>query len=368
MTITEPTTDLPTHQRAAIRQGTGPTSTTTIETIPVERPGPGQILVKITWTGLCGSDKGLLHDDWAAFGVSMQPEAKGIAGHEGVGRVVAVGEGMEMRWKIGDRAGIKWIASVCGECDFCLTGTDEVNCINQKNSGFTMPGTFQEYCLADGRYASRIPDGVSDEEAGPMMCGGLTVYVACKRSNVKAGQWIVLPGAGGGLGHLAIQFARAMGMRIIAIDSGEEKRELCQRLGAEVFIDFQQTPDVAAEVMKVTKYGAHGIIVTAATKAVYAAAPGYLRPNGTMVAIGLPNDPTILAGAPPLMIALKKLNIVGSITGTLQDTQEALEFTARGIVHPVLTKGKLEDLDSWVDKMAKGQLAGRTVLQVSSDN
>ena len=153
------------------------------------------------------------------------------------------------------------------------------------------------------------------------------------RSNVKAGQWLVLPGAGGGLGHLAIQFARAMGMRVIAIDGGEEKRELCQKLGAEVFVDFRETPDVGAEIMKITQYGAHGIIVTAATKAVYAAAPGYLRPNGTLVAIGLPKDATILAGAPPLLMALKKLNVVGSIVGSLKDVDEALDFTARGIVH-----------------------------------
>ncbi|OOF95365.1 hypothetical protein ASPCADRAFT_147576 [Aspergillus carbonarius ITEM 5010] len=364
MTVSSDT--IPTQQRAAVRKGSGASATTSIETVDVERPGPSQILVKITWTGLCGSDKSLLQDDWEDFGLTMKPQAKGIAGHEGVGIVVAVGEGMENRWKIGERAGVKWIASTCGECEFCLTGVDEVHCVNQSNSGFSVPGTFQEYCLADGRYASRIPDGVTDEEAGPMMCGGVTVYVACKRSNVKAGQWLVLPGAGGGLGHLAIQFARAMGMRVIAIDGGEEKRELCQKLGAEVFVDFRETPDVGAEIMKITQYGAHGIIVTAATKAVYAAAPGYLRPNGTLVAIGLPKDATILAGAPPLLMALKKLNVVGSIVGSLKDVDEALDFTARGIVHPVLTKGKLDDLDSWVEKMVKGQLAGRVVLQVTA--
>ena len=179
MTVSSDT--IPTQQRAAVRKGSGASATTSIETVDVERPGPSQILVKITWTGLCGSDKSLLQDDWEDFGLTMKPQAKGIAGHEGVGIVVAVGEGMENRWKIGERAGVKWIASTCGECEFCLTGVDEVHCVNQSNSGFSVPGTFQEYCLADGRYASRIPDGVTDEEAGPMMCGGVTVYVACKR-------------------------------------------------------------------------------------------------------------------------------------------------------------------------------------------
>ncbi|PWY65733.1 GroES-like protein [Aspergillus heteromorphus CBS 117.55] len=359
---------IPKQQRAAVRKGSGASATTSIEMIDVETPGPGQILVKITWTGLCGSDKSLLRDDWDDFGLAMTPQAKGIAGHEGVGVVVAVGEGMEKRWKIGERAGVKWIASTCGDCEFCLTGVDEVHCVSQLNSGFSVPGTFQEYCIADGRYASRIPVGVTDEEAGPMMCGGVTVYAACKRSNVKAGQWIVLPGAGGGLGHLAIQFARAMGMRVIAIDGGAEKRELCHKLGAEVFIDFRETSDVAAEIMKITTHGAHGIIVTAATKAVYSAAPTYLRPNGTLVAIGLPKDASIIAGAPPMLMALKRLNVVGSITGSLKEVDEALDFAARGIVHPVLTKGKLDDVDSWIDKMLNGQVAGRVVLQVPAGN
>ncbi|PYI31956.1 GroES-like protein [Aspergillus indologenus CBS 114.80] len=357
---------IPKQQRAAVRSGSGDTATTSIETIDVDLPGPGEILVRITWTGFCGSDKSFLQDEWAGFGVTMKPESKGVAGHEGVGVVVAIGEGMESRWSIGDRAGIKWIAKTCGECEFCLSGVDEVNCLRQINSGFTTPGTFQEYCVADGRYTSKIPDGVADEEAGPIMCGGVTAYVACKRANVKAGQWIVLPGAGGGLGHLAIQYARAMGMRVIAIDGGDDKRELCHKLGAEVFIDFLTTEDIAAEIRKITTYGAHGVIVTAATKAVYSTAPTYLRPNGTLVAVGLPADPTVLAGAPPMLLSLKRLNIVGTLTGTLKDVEEALDFTARDVVHPVLVKGKLEDLNSWVEKMKKGQLAGRAVLQVAN--
>ncbi|GAB1192827.1 hypothetical protein APSETT444_002024 [Aspergillus pseudonomiae] len=367
MTIPAPT--IPTRQRAAVRHGTGETATTTIETIDVPQPGPGQILVKINWTGLCGSDKSLLHDDWQAFGVAMLPQSQGIAGHEGAGVVVAVGEGMQRRWKIGDRAGVKWIASTCGECEFCLNGVDEVHCEKQINSGFSAPGTFQEYCLVDGRYTSKIPDGVSDEEAGPIMCGGVTAYTACKRSAVKSGQWLVLPGAGGGLGHLAIQYARAMGMRVLAIDGGDEKRELCEKLGAEAYIDFQKfkaPTDIKDEVMRITKHGAHGVVVTAASKTVYEWAPMYLRPGGTMVVVGLPKDPSILAGAPPLVIALRRLNIVGNITGSLKDVEEALDFTARGIVHPILSKGKLEDLDSWIEKLNAGQLAGRAVLQVAA--
>lgn len=204
------------------------------------------------------------------------------------------------------------------------------------------------------------------------------------RSAVKPGQWIVLPGAGGGLGHFAIQYARAMGMRVIAIDGGDAKRDLCLKLGAEIFIDFQTTKDITAEIMKITTYGAHGVIVTAATKAAYESAPTFLRPNGTVVAVGLPQDPSIMAGASPILVALRRLNIVGSVVGSLKEVEEALDFTARGLVHvssscsqtglkqvltkykPIISKGKLEDLDTWVEKLVAGQVAGRAVLQVAA--
>lgn len=174
-----------------------------------------------------------------------------------------------------------------------------------------------------------------------------------------------------------------MGMRVIAIDGGDHKRDLCLKLGAEVFIDFRTTQNIVNEIMKVTTYGAHGVIVTAATKAAYESAPSFLRPNGTVVAVGLPQDSSIIAGAPPMTVALRRLNIVGSVVGSLKDVEEALDFTARGLVHvsiirlrrpeicqltnfqPILHKGKLEDVNDFVDKLVKGQIAGRAVLQVS---
>ncbi|KAJ4363543.1 hypothetical protein N0V83_009839 [Neocucurbitaria cava] len=355
--------DIPSTQKAAVKQGTGDDSTIAIQNVPVPQPGPDQILVKINYSGLCASDKSLLHDEWE---FRMTPQASGIAGHEGVGIVVAVGSNVQDLWQVGNRAGIKWIASVCRKCEFCTNGSDECHCPKQLNSGFTIAGTFQEYALTDAHYATRLPDGVKDEEAGPIMCGGVTAYVACKRSQVKPGQWIVIPGAGGGLGHFGVQYARAMGMRVIAIDGGDAKRDLCLKLGAEKFIDFTTTSDIAAEIMKVTTYGAHGVIVFAATKAGYEQAPHLLRPAGTMVCVGLPKDPTIIAGAHPVMMCLKKLNVVGSVVGTLKDVEEALDFTARGLVHPILTHGGLEDIDRFCADMNAGKLAGRAVIKIAA--
>lgn len=187
---------LPKTQRAAVKQGSGSSATVSVQEVPVNEPGPDQILVKINYSGLCASDKSLLHDEWEA---RMQESTSGIAGHEGAGIVVAVGSNVQDLWQVGNRAGIKWIASVCRKCEFCTNGKDECHCPKQLNSGFTIAGTFQEYALTDGRYATRLPDGVKDEEAGPIMCGGLTAYVACKRAQVQPGQWIVIPGAGGGM-------------------------------------------------------------------------------------------------------------------------------------------------------------------------
>ncbi|GAB7347627.1 hypothetical protein MBLNU459_g4497t1 [Dothideomycetes sp. NU459] len=358
---------LPKQQNACVKQGSGPAATAPVQQIDCpQSPGPGQILVRINWTGLCASDKSLIHDDWISQGAGMMPSAQGIAGHEGAGEVVAVHDDVKDLWTIGDRAGVKWVVSTCRQCEFCTNGTDELHCPKQLNSGFSVPGTFQEYVLTDARYATRIPEGVSDEEAGPIMCGGVTAYTACKRSAVRPGQWIVLPGAGGGLGHFAVQYAKAMGMRVIAIDGGEEKGELCKKLGAEHYLDFTTGQDLPAEVNKITTHGAHGVIVTAATKEGYAIAPHFLRPGGTMVAVGFPKDDTLVAGAPPIMLALRRLNVVGSVTGTLKDTEEALDFTARGLVHPVLTKGTLHDVDKFCKLMGEGKLPGRAVLKVSA--
>ncbi|KAH6625793.1 alcohol dehydrogenase [Boeremia exigua] len=354
--------DIPKVQKAAVKQGSGDTATVVVQEVPLQHPEPDQILVKIHYSGLCASDKSLLRDEWS-FG--MQAATHGIAGHEGAGVVVAVGTNMQDRWQVGNRAGIKWIASVCGRCEFCTNGVDECHCPKQLNSGFTVAGTFQEYALTDGRYATRIPDGVKDEEAGPIMCGGLTAYVACKRSGVRPGGWIVIPGAGGGLGHFGVQYARAMGMRVIAIDGGESKRQLCLKLGAEVFIDFTTAADVPAEVTKITSYGAHGVIVFSATKAGYEQAPLLLRPGGTMVCVGLPSDSTVIAGAHPITMCMKKLNVVGSVVGTLKECDEALDFTARGLVRPILTHGGLGDINRFCDEMKAGKLVGRAVIKIA---
>lgn len=224
----------------------------------------------------------------------------------------------------------------------------------------------QQYCLTDAHYATRIPNNVRDEEAGPILCGGVTAYTACQRSQVRPGQWVVIIGAGGGIGHFAVQYAKAMGMRSIAIDRGPAKGSLCMSLGAEHYIDLASTEDAPAEVLRITMGGGQGVIVAGVCKYGYPMAPALLRPGGTVVVVGLPSDPALQAGASPMLIALKRLNIVGTVTGTLRDVDEALDFVARGLVHPVLIHGTLYDINDLFAKMNAGELAGRAVIKIAA--
>ena len=175
----------------------------------------------------------------------------------------------------------------------------------------------------------------------------------------------MLVGAGGGLGHLAVQYAKVMGMRIIAVDGGAEKEKLCLSLGAEHFIDYTSVQDIPAEVLRITTYGAHGVAVFAASPKSYATAPFLLRPGGTMVAVGIPVDPAVMVAVPPSLLTMRSLNVVGAVTGTLKQVDEALDFVARGLVKPNLTCGTLHDIEEMYDKLGAGTLAGRAVIKVS---
>jgi alcohol dehydrogenase, propanol-preferring len=163
--------------------------------------------------------------------------------------------------------------------------------VEAKLSGFTVDGTFQQYVVSYVNHVTKIPDGIESAAAASILCAGVTTYRAIKYSQTQAGDWIVLPGAGGGLGHLAVQYARVRGLRVIAIDTGADKKALCERLGAEVWIDFKETKDIVGAIRQATGgLGAHAAVVTAATGAAYSQAVDYLRNGGTLMAVGLPGE------------------------------------------------------------------------------
>ncbi|KAK4053173.1 hypothetical protein OIV83_001908 [Microbotryomycetes sp. JL201] len=306
---------------------------------PVPEPGRGQLLLKLNMTGLCMSDHhGMLGD----FGLPMT--------------FVKIGEGVE-GWNVGDRGGIKPI--------YCREGL-ETHCDKGKPAGVVVDGTYCQYTLSPARYTTRIPEGVPDELAAPTMCSGVTIYTAIKNSKVRAGQWLVIPGAGGGVGHQGIQYGKAMGIRVIAVDTGADKEQMCLELGAEKFIDFKTSPDVVKEVFAVTGVGAHAVIVTGGTASAYKTGPAFLRKGGVMVGIGLPTAGTAVAGTDPLHLIFHKLTIVGSLTGNMKDTDEALDFVARGLIKPVVQVLPFEQFKEGMSKLATSQVAGRVVIDYNS--
>lgn len=198
-----------------------------IEEVPVPQPNENQVLVRIAATGICHTDLHAAHGDWP-----VKPKPPFIPGHEGVGTVVAVGRAVRNA-KEGDRVGIPWLHTACGFCSCCRTGWETL-CGSQLNSGYSVNGSFAEYALADPTYVGRLPNTLDWGPAAPILCAGVTVYKGLKETEVKPGEWIVISGIGG-LGHMAVQYAKAMGMHVAAVDVHPEKLELAKSLGAEIF-------------------------------------------------------------------------------------------------------------------------------------
>jgi alcohol dehydrogenase, propanol-preferring len=200
-----------------------------VREIPVPEPGPGQALVEIVASGVCHTDLHAADGDWP-----VKPTLPFTPGHEGAGIVVALGRGVT-HLKEGDRVGIAWLHSACGHCDFCLSGWETL-CLEQKNSGYSVNGSFAQYALAQADYLGRLPKNLSFVDAAPILCAGVTTYKGLKETGTRPGEWVVISGAGG-LGHVAIQYAKTMGMHVAAVDLGPEKTALARKLGAEIAID-----------------------------------------------------------------------------------------------------------------------------------
>jgi len=317
----------------------------------------GEVLVKIAYSGVCHTDLHAMMGDWP-----LDNKLPLIGGHEGAGEIVAIGANTATELKVGDKVGVKWLADSCMHCDFCRRGFEQ-NCPNAALSGFTVDGTFQQYAVSFANHVSRIPDGLSLADAAPILCAGVTVYAALKNSGATAGQWVVIPGAGGGLGHLALQYARVMGLRTIAIDTGADKQKLTKELGASAWIDFKEEKDIVAAVKKATDgLGAHAAIVAAASADGYEKALEYLRARGTLVAVGLPTDTKIKADV--FFTVFESKRIIGSYVGNRQDAAEALDLAAKAGIKTHYSVEPLENLPDVYDRMKAGKVVGRIVLKL----
>ncbi|KAF9548185.1 mannitol-1-phosphate dehydrogenase [Agrocybe pediades] len=350
---------VPTSQKVAIVASTG--QKVQIKDHPVKSPedlAPGECLLKMHCTGVCHTDLHAALGDWP-----VKPKVPLIGGHEGVGEIIAIGKGTEdCPVKVGQRVGVKWVAYSCRDCEFCRKGLEQ-NCEKVLLSGYTTDGTFSQYLVSFVHVVTPIPDNLESESAASILCAGVTVYRALKYSQTDPGDWIVIPGAGGGLGHLAVQYARHMGRRVIAIDGGEEKHKLCMSLGAEVWIDFTKSKDIVADIKKVTDgKGAHGAVVTTASSSGYTQAVDYLRDGGHLMAVGLPAEAKLDASI--FFTVFKSITIHGSYVGNRQDALEAINIAATGAVKCHYKMKKLSEIESVYEDMAKGKIAGRIVLSM----
>ncbi|MDG9928093.1 MULTISPECIES: alcohol dehydrogenase AdhP [Pseudomonas] len=321
-----------------------------IEEVKVPLPGPGQVLVKIEASGVCHTDLHAAEGDWP-----VKPSLPFIPGHEGVGYVAAVGAGVS-RVKEGDRVGVPWLYTACGCCEHCLTGWETL-CESQQNTGYSINGGYAEYVLADPNYVGLLPDKVSFTEIAPILCAGVTVYKALKETRARPGQWVAISGIGG-LGHVAVQYARAMGLHVAAVDIDDAKLELARKLGASLTVNARR--EDPATVIQRDIGGAHGVVVTAVSNSAFGQAIDMARRGGTISLVGLPpgDFPT-----PIFDVVLKGLHITGSIVGTRADLQEALDFAGEGLVKATIHGDKLENINQVLDQMRAGQIEGRVVLE-----
>jgi propanol-preferring alcohol dehydrogenase len=332
---------------AVVRQFAKPL---TIEEVPIPTPGPGEILIKIVATGICHTDLHAADGDWP-----VKPSPPFIPGHEGAGIVAAVGAGVKL-FKEGDTAGIAWLHDACGHCEHCITGWETL-CETQNDSGYSVNGTFAEYAIGAADYCARFPAKVDFIAMAPILCAGVTTYKGIKETEARPGQWIAISGIGG-LGHIAIQYAKAMGLHVVALDVTEEKLALARSLGAELAVNAR-APDAIAQVVKQTGGGAHGVLVTAVSPPAFAQALHLVRRKGTISLCGLPPGEF---STPIFDVVLKRITLRGSIVGTRKDLAEAIEFAVEGKVKAHIHQRPLDDINRIFAELKAGTVDGRIVV------
>jgi propanol-preferring alcohol dehydrogenase len=321
-----------------------------IEQVAIPEPGFGEVLVKVKASGVCHTDLHAASGDWP-----VKPSLPFIPGHEAVGLVARVGKDV-IGLKEGDAVGVPWLHDACGSCEYCTTGWETL-CDAQHNTGYSVNGGYAEYAIAAAAYVGRLPAQSDFVAMAPILCAGVTTYKGIKETEAKPGEWIVVSGVGG-LGHVAVQYAKAMGLHVAAVDIADDKLALAKRLGADLVANAA-TEDAVAKVVKGTNGGAHGVLVTAVSTSAFGQAIAMTRRRGTVSLVGLP--PGEFA-TPIFDVVLKRITVRGSIVGTRKDLAEAIAFAAEGKVKTTVSERRLDDINDILAELKEGQIEGRVVL------
>jgi propanol-preferring alcohol dehydrogenase len=317
----------------------------------IPTPGPGQILVKTEACGVCHTDLHAAGGDWP-----VKPTLPFIPGHEGIGRVCAVGQGVTVV-KEGDRVGVPWLHSACGHCEYCLTAWETI-CAAETFTGYTANGAFAEYLLADPNYVAHIPPALSAQAAAPIICAGVTSYKGIKQTEARPGEWLAVSGIGG-LGHLAIQYAKHMGLKVCAVDIDDGKLALAKKLGAHAVVNAKSGDPVAA-VIKATDGGAHGVLITAPSLSAFKQGVGMTRKRGICVLVGIPPGDFPV---PLFDVVANCVSIRGSFVGNREDLAESLSFAAEGQVVADIELQPLSAINAIFERLQHGEVPARVVLQ-----
>ncbi|MGW7442103.1 alcohol dehydrogenase AdhP [Kitasatospora sp. NPDC054795] len=333
---------------AVVRDFTAPL---VVEDHPVPEPAPHQVRVRIEASGLCHTDIHAAHGDWP-----VKPSPPFVPGHEGVGTVEAAGD-LVRHVRVGERVAIPWLADACGRCDHCVSGWETL-CLQQHNSGYSVDGAYAEYALAHGDYVVPVPDGIDPLDAAPLSCAGVTTYKALKVSGAGPGTRVLVSGIGG-LGHLALQYARVFGAETIAVDVTDDKLALARDLGADHVLDAR-TQDVAAEVQALG--GAHAAIALAVSNASFQAAYGALRRGGNLVLVALPAGGKL--ELPVFETVLNGTKVIGSIVGTREDLAEVFRLHALGRTRVIRETRRLDDVNACFDEVLSGKVSARLVFDL----
>lgn len=314
----------------------------TVEDVPVPEPGDQQVLVRLEACGLCHTDIHAARGEWP-----VKPNPPFIPGHEGVGLIERLGSGNSHGLEVGMRVALPWLGYACGDCRYCNSGRETL-CLEQLNTGYAIDGGFAELAVGYARHVVRVPDDVDPLDAAPLSCAGVTTYKAVKESGARAADLVAVFGAGG-LGHLAVQYARITGASVIAVDINPERLETARELGAEHLVNAAEE-DPVETIQKLG--GADVAIATAVSSIAFEQAMGSLARGGRLVCVGLPAENELRV--PIFQTVLGGLNLKGSIVGTHHDLEEVFELHRRGETRVLRAERRLEDVNGAIAEVLDG--------------